>query len=1238
MMRNPEEERRKALLECLEECGLDGNRLELAEKYLNEEIEVCDLKLEEKEVYLDSTRPERSQRLEKCFQRLYSHKETEVARRFFDLLFQIFGVNLSQLYFRLYWLHKSIPADVRIAIEATFYGNAGMGRTGIYKTLYATSEDREIFVKAMTYTDKKYLNSDFPILTALFYNGSDGLWDGKAVWEHESAGNGVLQAIAGLLGAGRDAAGHFETNQYVQRYQKEFVRYTAMFPGVFNAVFGNSFTEEEMGRIKNYILQGEVAGPVPGDIVSLLSGKNLNENSLKTFVSMAVANYRLSPVIFRFLKACLCCPQMERVLDVMYSVPCRKNMGRELIRWRLDFSLDDQRFIRWLGNRRTGQDARGGEASPAEKALREMTKLAPLSYLEAYKTAQTLIQDRLVEAAKQGRDPLFYKQKLLPLLGNDKQNYQQKILEQIVPSEDAQLQALSKDFLNGAVEIGALYPQEAKLQGRSYANISAPLLSYLRVYGQDDFYERAAAYLGLRCMEYTLSAFCRKENSFSAEQMKAFFAAMKRGGLDILHRLKVGAVIYDSYTGNSVDKRKVLEEVFGQELKENREETLRGFQMAPVSCRIIGVALLARDWTENRRELFAYLGESSKQVKEELVKVYAAHEESLPELLEVLKNSKKSAEREMAAAVLGKYRGISAHLTELAEICEKEKSKKVADLIREILRANGAAAAGAGETSDGGNRNASGKLTAQDYVRECHKGGKKRTLAWITEGYAEAMPAVHTLVITPGQDGEKREIGEAASEEYLQAILLSYSSMPTPGVCPEVRLLTEGVDQRELAGFMDVVYERFLEKGAEAKKKWVLYAAAIHGGRGIVAKLKAKIDDWAEHSRGAMAAEAVKALTLNEDPMALLTVDGIARKYKFKQVRKAAQDAMAYAAEQLGLTVEELADRIVPDLGFDEKMERRFDYGARSFIVRISPDLELEVRDESGKKLKSLPAVGKSDDATKAEAALSEFKELKKQMKATVKNQALRLELALSLDRRWTVENWKRLFVKNPVMHQFAISLIWGYYEKDVLQQTFRYMEDGTFNTAEEEEYDLTGEGYVGLMHPVEMDAETIAAWKEQLSDYEITQAVEQLGRPVFRISEEEKGLRHLERFGGKILNGLSLAGKMTGLGWSKGTPEDAGIYYSYDRWDADAGLGAVLCFSGAYIGDENDEVTVYYASVYSIKDRGSIGWRYDIKKDEKAICLDKVPQRYLSELIYQLTKATASSTETDEHWKEDVR
>ena len=404
----------------------------------------------------------------------------------------------------------------------------------------------------------------------------------------------------------------------------------------------------------------------------------------------------------------------------------------------------------------------------------------------------------------------------------------------------------------------------------------------------------------------------------------------------------------------------------------------------------------------------------------------------------------------------------------------------------------------------------------------------------------------------------------------------------------------------------------------------------------MVPKLQHQINEWAENSRGAMAADAVRALALNDSPTALLVVDGMARKYKHKQVRKAAQDAMTFAAEQLGLSVEELADRIVPDLGFDERMERHFDYGTRSFTVRISPSLDVEVKDESGKKLKSLPAVGKNDDEAKATAALEEFKELKKQMKTTVKTQALRLELAMSLDRKWTAENWKRLFVKNPLMHQFAISLIWGDYRDGKLETTFRYLEDGTFNTVDEEEYELPEEGKIGLVHPIELDKETIDAWKEQLSDYEITQSVEQLDRPVYQPTEEELGSNKLERFGGKILNGLSLSGKLTGLGWNKGMPEDAGIYYSFWRKDVEAGYGVELRFSGAYAGDENDEVTVFDAGIYTVEDfeKCCTGYSHGKNKEQKQLMLRQISPRYLSEILYQLTKATASSTETDANWR----
>ena len=58
-----------------------------------------------------------------------------------------------------------------------------------------------------------------------------------------------------------------------------------------------------------------------------------------------------------------------------------------------------------------------------------------------------------------------------------------------------------------------------------------------------------------------------------------------------------------------------------------------------------------------------------------------------------------------------------------------------------------------------------------------------------------------------------------------------------------------------------------------------------------------------------------------------LTVDAISRKFKFRQVKAAAGQALENAAKELGITTEELADRIVPDLGFSADGKRVFDYG-----------------------------------------------------------------------------------------------------------------------------------------------------------------------------------------------------------------------------------------------------------------------------------------------------------------------
>ena len=56
---------------------------------------------------------------------------------------------------------------------------------------------------------------------------------------------------------------------------------------------------------------------------------------------------------------------------------------------------------------------------------------------------------------------------------------------------------------------------------------------------------------------------------------------------------------------------------------------------------------------------------------------------------------------------------------------------------------------------------------------------------------------------------------------------------------------------------MRELFRRWLEAGAEAKKKWVLYAASIHGGEEIIPLLHEQIKELPGKFRGALAGEAV---------------------------------------------------------------------------------------------------------------------------------------------------------------------------------------------------------------------------------------------------------------------------------------------------------------------------------------------------------------------------------------------
>ena len=745
-----------------------------------------------------------------------------------------------------------------------------------------------------------------------------------------------------------------------------------------------------------------------------------------------------------------------------------------------------------------------------------------------------------------------------------------------------------------------------------YPNGPAKLIfDYRAEFGWDNFACRCAVVFGLVMQGRAMSCImCPNLLAVKEQDVSALAAALLEQGLPIPQLLQVFGIFHDN-TYVETTKGTIRKGVYSV-IK--RPEYVKDLCVAAQSGGVFArhTALSALDdltkadacAAEAKAGILNCAGDSSKQIQELLQAILPAHEDWSADFAQMLK-SKKSAERLLAVSV-GRRLG-DALRPALEEALAVEKSEKVADAIRTAL-GQSAAAPGESETPD-------------ELAARVLKGGKKRKIQWVLDA---PLPTLHL------KDGTE------AGEDRRAALMVAYCELGRIGRSETAAAMAKDLNEADLVSLAHEVYEKWLAAGAQSKTKWVLPFAAAFGGPTMTPKLTRAINDWPQQARGAIACDAVAALTLSPDPAALLTVDAISRKFKFRQVKAAAGQALENAAKELGITAEELADRIVPDLGFAADGKRVFDYGPRSFTVRLTPTLELEITNDAGKSVKNLPAPGKTDDGEKADAAYNEFKLMKKQIKTTVAAQKARLEAALSALRCWSADAWRALFVGNPIMHQFAMSLIWGVYEDGRLLTTFRYMEDGSFNTVDEEEYQLPDNAMIGLAHPVELDSETLEGWKQQLEDYEIAQSIPQLDRPVYRLEPGTEQARSLELFGGKLMNGAALSGKMLGLGWYRGSVEDAGFYYTFYREDASLHMGVELRFSGCSVGYEyeNTDVTVYEAVFYrsGTVTRGS--YCYDTPKEENTFALADVPPRYYSEIVYQLERATASSTETDAEWR----
>ncbi len=461
--------------------------------------------------------------------------------------------------------------------------------------------------------------------------------------------------------------------------------------------------------------------------------------------------------------------------------------------------------------------------------------------------------------------------------------------------------------------------------------------------------------------------------------------------------------------------------------------------------------------------------------------------------------------------------------------------------------------------------------------------------------------------------------GKPLSEKAISHLIAAQAKHKTINPAPDSMPVLQQIDREKSADFAVALLKRWLGTECNTADKWVITLAGILGDRRVLSALSDPIEGWVKVSRHKLAEYAAQAIALVPVDESLMLLDLLAGRYrsKYKNIGAACKAALEQAAAAQNISVDELADMIVPTLDFDVDYRRVLPDTDVQLVLQ--PDFKLSFfNPESDKETKTMPA-------SLSEKAKEEIKTVRTLIRQTIKGQTTRLEQDLVRQRAWSTKRWQELFEVNPFLQSYASRLVWATLDENGEQtKLFRRYANGLLANAAGDMIELDkADRQIVMVHPLNLDDQSLAHWQEHLTRLKVKPPFPQLDRTVERLHKKHSNRKQISFTDGHRMASGTFRSRAEKCGWVRGSVVDGGGITSYYKSYPGALITIMLMVEETYIGQDPADPVLLGSALFVKAESVKIGsYTYDEPNntdDPRVIAFGEVPAVVFSESLSDL-------------------